>query len=1268
MRIGWAVWLFGGLVLNLSGAGFSGNTVPPPEWKVYSAAEMMRLENGVLRLRDTDAARETGLSRYFAVEPGKTYEVSVEAAAVPGKAWQGAFIQLRALPSNQLAGGMVECGEPGEWYETAYRLAMPPGTTRAQVFLYTHRAPTPELLVRDVTLREVTGEAFKTAKGEVPPVPRLKDLRAVTDLAGVTLQTPERYRRIAERVAVALAARTGRRPVIVSDTAQVSGDRIVFGNRDTNAVLDRLYREYFVYTDAHYPGSGGYELRTLHNPYGDGANVVILGGSDDAEVTAAAERLIARPESKLPPVIDVRLPQPAPETPKETRYWTRMVGGFPGYGWNALTWQLELFYRTGDRKYAREFIRLAFPDAAGIKELKAFNAESFWDFSRPLSTPYHYMGHYLILLWDLVEEQDAFSDAERLLVTRALAAQMACNDINTFYSPRPKRLKKPGNIGTRHDQWSANCLYFLARYFKRDYPHPVWDNALASVANCYSPLFRADSWIRGEGGIVGWYPSGTVTGTAAYLLATGQKPAKPGPYYTALDFFEAFWDGTDHAEVFQTAAPHAFRQAAELTGDGKYRYYAGRMKLPEKNSFPLGQSFDAARGTVREPRELCGRWLNVALPPQAAREFGIAGPDRELLLAASYRDTLDGGGDSLLFDLFNEEYRTAYQLNSLYRLRIDGVNYLAGFGNYLQNTRDGAATAHIPTVARWSGNGVVGDWVYHASRVPDMAYGEWERLLVLKKRRFAVIADRLTATADGTCNYLLHWQPARGVELRPRGSQLVFTRQGREFVIDGAGLTAGERCHKGTATLKKGESVWNFTAIGPEVRAFRLSERAALLELPERHLVFSGDWPPFGAGQLVLVGPETIFRDGRSEKTTAAQREALLALARPSAVAASSGQTLPEIAAKTQWQLPFVPAAWEAVSFKGRDAILAGEGDRTALFDADGKVLLELATPGGVRCLTLSGEKILVGTRDEHLYAFALDGRKLWTHRAECATPPENQKHFYWYKGAYPGVYAVMGAANGEIFTGGACTVERISGDGKVLARYEQFWGPATWLGEVRQLDGSGEILAVRTQSADSLIVWSVNSVTGRNRSNYLDNLPGFKNFPQFGSMKRNFVVIADVDGDGREEVIADAAGMYVWINRFDAAGKPQAQVNLGPQARLTGLAAGRDAVAAVNVLRQLLFFDGNLRARYCRDLPEKPLGVWLEGEVVVVGDVGGLRYFDRQGRALRRFAVPDARAIRPLAGGGFAVLDGTGKLFLVPPDGQEKNDQKATQNPKKGK
>ena len=63
---------------------------------------------------------------------------------------------------------------------------------------------------------------------------------------------------------------------------------IVLGNRSTNRTMSALYDLFYCLVDLKYPGPEGYVVRSVHNPFGDGRSVVIVGGSDAAGVDAGA--------------------------------------------------------------------------------------------------------------------------------------------------------------------------------------------------------------------------------------------------------------------------------------------------------------------------------------------------------------------------------------------------------------------------------------------------------------------------------------------------------------------------------------------------------------------------------------------------------------------------------------------------------------------------------------------------------------------------------------------------------------------------------------------------------------------------------------------------------------------------------------------------------------------------------------------------------------------------------------------------------------------
>lgn len=145
------------------------------------------------------------------------------------------------------------------------------------------------------------------------------------------------YQAVAQTVAAAIGRRTGVRPALCCDTSII--DRrdaslperyreralIVLGSLNTNLLLRPLYARFFCATDAAFPGQGGYDLRTMVNPYGTGVNSILAGGSTLAGVERAAERLIAcvddlgRPgELSLPFMLDVHL---GPDMARKMAAW-----------------------------------------------------------------------------------------------------------------------------------------------------------------------------------------------------------------------------------------------------------------------------------------------------------------------------------------------------------------------------------------------------------------------------------------------------------------------------------------------------------------------------------------------------------------------------------------------------------------------------------------------------------------------------------------------------------------------------------------------------------------------------------------------------------------------------------------------------------------------------------------------------------------------------------------------------------------------------------
>jgi len=159
--------------------------------------------------------------------------------------------------------------------------------------------------------------------------------------ASAAIAVPEEgvERQQAARIQEAIKQATGAELPTIDDSAAAAriGERnlVVIGNLMSNEVAARLYRNYYVASDAAQPGAGHYELRTVHDPEALGIGVVFCGGSDAAGIEASVERLLAHlkpgPDLALPHLVEMQVGKlPAPLTDEQLA--AKLAEAKPPYG------------------------------------------------------------------------------------------------------------------------------------------------------------------------------------------------------------------------------------------------------------------------------------------------------------------------------------------------------------------------------------------------------------------------------------------------------------------------------------------------------------------------------------------------------------------------------------------------------------------------------------------------------------------------------------------------------------------------------------------------------------------------------------------------------------------------------------------------------------------------------------------------------------------------------------------------------------------------
>ena len=257
---------------------------------------------------------------------------------------------------------------------------------------------------------------------EPPVYQKVKDLRLQTQLvaggeAKVTIVTPASgvYDDLAGRIQRAIRDLTGAEVPISTDDSGLPKlptwtNLIVLGNRSTNSTISRLYDLYYCILDLKYPGPGGYNVRTLHNPFGNGRNVVLIGASDTGGMEAATgafisilERTGKATQLSVGPLMEIRLGTGV--RIDGLKEWD--AGRQGAYGWNKVSRHMAMYYMTGQEEHVRHVLRYAFPDDQTREELQKDEFNRYQD--SPLAESSDYDSHLMVLFWDLIEESPVWS-------------------------------------------------------------------------------------------------------------------------------------------------------------------------------------------------------------------------------------------------------------------------------------------------------------------------------------------------------------------------------------------------------------------------------------------------------------------------------------------------------------------------------------------------------------------------------------------------------------------------------------------------------------------------------------------------------------------------------------------------------------------------------------------------------------------------------------------------------------------------------------------
>ena len=345
-------------------------------------------------------------------------------------------------------------------------------------------------------------------KAKEPTVERVKRMYRDTVLANrdrlrcaIAVPNDSRYAELGQKVQARIRECVGQTAPIVKDPDPASLDKtqswILLGNMTNSRLAYRLYVQRYIVADWNFPGAGGYVVRTVHDPWGVGSNVVLLGGSDLAGVARAVKRFVEmlQPAKTLivPKLMEIEFSGKELLTAEQlarARAVQRREFVEKKALWYGATYRLidfaNLYYTTGIEDYARIFTELA---QRWIKEYRR------WAPERQITTPKYAMP-WLILAWDLVEESRAVPNGLRIDMTNLLYDYV-------------RRMSRHGRVAN----WQEGqvrvtghyvCLSVLygARYFKKYYaylPMGEIDAGLADIATGMATLQNTPAVLSEDG-------------------------------------------------------------------------------------------------------------------------------------------------------------------------------------------------------------------------------------------------------------------------------------------------------------------------------------------------------------------------------------------------------------------------------------------------------------------------------------------------------------------------------------------------------------------------------------------------------------------------------------------------------------------------------------------------------------------------------------------------------------------------------------------------
>ena len=742
-------------------------------------------------------------------------------------------------------------GTPGEWREFRSAFALPEE----------RRAAHPSIKALVVLYGDPSGAVWfddmDFGEGEAPPPPppnpldkpitALKNLYLDTCLAEsgraravIAVGTAGKDRALAVRIqqkirectAAVLPIRSDLTPSAALKTTHV----IALGNMATNPFIEALYRRYCTFLDLYYPGRGGYVVRSVHNPYGTGKNVLLLGGSDLPGVARAVDAFLGKlapaDPLKIGWTMEIELGEglvpPGPGKPVVA--WDNLRST-PLFGWNPITIDLTLYFMTGDPAYIDDARLLLFPK--GEPDRRLFDGDRmFEDLKHPLATVYHYRGHIGALMWDLVEESPVFTDAERLHVTNEYLAQQKHLNVAGC-----KRFASNGALPDRHAIYEIMNVATGSRYFAHSYPDPVWDDRVALCKSAFALSLQtpASSTPRIQTGTVIWpiLDFALVFGMDKYFEPDGVFAQRMEKWlFLGDEASRRTWN-----YVTLQAAAHTLK-------DGRF-LSLHPLSEGDMTTFRIGQSY--LSGVVPTPVTGTTGLRAFKMWAPNHRRLGMNVSLDEAIEFLVFRSSMAPDRQNVFLYGYYEGSKSPPRANAILSYQNHGVRLLRpGANSGVTVCKSGMRESGPSNGAALKCLEEIGRLAYARTDVPDHDFCTWDRSLFILKGQCLAVFDRVVTREPGDYEVSVRWYPGSSPKPSPDGLRwstggrrcAVLTADGfpteqiagsTNFVYRGEMSKGGSRLFRSLlTTVSEAAPIPAIVPLGPSAAVLRAGELAAI--------------------------------------------------------------------------------------------------------------------------------------------------------------------------------------------------------------------------------------------------------------------------------------------------------------------------------------------------------------------------------------------------------------------------------------------------------